>query len=295
MVARAATTSPATKTPSRSAPAWPIGDARGPTNWPSSRSRNTSCAATATSKPAEAEKLSPKTSTCTTPPMSARKAEEGRTTKSRCSMKKGATTSTLPISIRRLGYFMEKLFGHEREGFIWQKLRARSYDYKKTENKGYNERLRMPQFNIDPTEREQVITFVLGLVAEPPAQQYVYKPTPRRKCDRRRLEGHRQVQLQRLPCLPDGPLGLGLCARAILPIRPSSTTTPSSTRTSRRSKSPPRSSPTAKVCGTPPWSACRSTTKRPASRNASIAKAASSRPTMPPPRPSGDSCSMTVR
>jgi len=79
------------------------------------------------------------------------------------------------------GYFMKKLFGHEREGFVWQKLRApRSYDYKKTENKGYNERLRMPQFNIGPVEREQVITFVLGLVAEPPAQQYVYKPTRRR-------------------------------------------------------------------------------------------------------------------
>ncbi|HEY1784330.1 MAG TPA: c-type cytochrome, partial [Pirellulales bacterium] len=79
------------------------------------------------------------------------------------------------------GYFMQKLFGHEREGFVWQKLRApRSYDYKKTENKGYNERLRMPQFNITADEREQVITFVLGLVAEPPAQQYVYKPTRRR-------------------------------------------------------------------------------------------------------------------
>jgi cytochrome c2 len=79
------------------------------------------------------------------------------------------------------GYFMKKLFGHEREGFIWQKLRApRSYDYKKTENKGYNERLRMPQFNINPVEREEVITFVLGLVAEPPAQQYIYKPTRRR-------------------------------------------------------------------------------------------------------------------
>jgi hypothetical protein len=80
-----------------------------------------------------------------------------------------------------VGFFMEKLMGHQREGFIWQKLRApRSYDYKKTENKGYNERLRMPQFNIDAEQREQVITFVLGLVAEPPAQQYVYKSQPRR-------------------------------------------------------------------------------------------------------------------
>ena len=46
------------------------------------------------------------------------------------------------------GWLMEKLLGHEREGFLWQKLRApRSYDFKKTENKGYNERLRMPQFS----------------------------------------------------------------------------------------------------------------------------------------------------
>ena len=42
---------------------------------------------------------------------------------------------------------MEKLFDHQREGFIWQKLREpRSYDYEKTQNKSYNERLRMPQF-----------------------------------------------------------------------------------------------------------------------------------------------------
>ena len=47
---------------------------------------------------------------------------------------------------------MEKLFDHQREGFIWQKLREpRSYDYKKTQNKGYNERLRMPQFTVAST------------------------------------------------------------------------------------------------------------------------------------------------
>jgi hypothetical protein len=80
------------------------------------------------------------------------------------------------------GYFMEKLFGHERQGFIWQKLREpRSYDFKKTQNKGYNERLRMPQFTgLNDAQRESIITFVLGLVAEPPAREYVYRPTPRR-------------------------------------------------------------------------------------------------------------------
>src|SRR5262249_21912959 len=46
------------------------------------------------------------------------------------------------------GWLMDKLLGHEREGFLWQKLHSpRSYDFKKTENKGYNDRLRMPQFN----------------------------------------------------------------------------------------------------------------------------------------------------
>ena len=78
------------------------------------------------------------------------------------------------------GFFLEKLLAHEREGFLWQKLRApRSYDYKKAENKGYNERYRMPQFPFDAKQREAVMTFVLGLVAEPPAPQFVYKPSPR--------------------------------------------------------------------------------------------------------------------
>jgi cytochrome c551/c552 len=77
------------------------------------------------------------------------------------------------------GYFVDKLLGHEREGFLWQKLRApRSYDYKKAENKTYNERYRMPQFPFNDEQREAVMTFVLGLVAEPPAPQYVYQPSP---------------------------------------------------------------------------------------------------------------------
>ena len=80
------------------------------------------------------------------------------------------------------GYFMEKLVHHQREGFIWQKLREpRSYDYKKTQNKSYNERLRMPLFTIlDDDMREAVITFVLGLVSEPPADQYIFHPDPQR-------------------------------------------------------------------------------------------------------------------
>lgn len=82
-----------------------------------------------------------------------------------------------------VGYFMEKLVAHQREGFIWQKLREpRSYDYEKTQNKSYNERLRMPQFTVlDDAQRESVITFVLGLVAEPPASQYIFKGDERRR------------------------------------------------------------------------------------------------------------------
>jgi len=78
------------------------------------------------------------------------------------------------------GFFLEKLLAHEREGFLWQKLRApRSYDYKKAENKSYNERYRMPKFPFNDEQREAVMTFVLGLVAEPPAPQFVYQPSPR--------------------------------------------------------------------------------------------------------------------
>ena len=85
------------------------------------------------------------------------------------------------------GYFLEKLLGHEREGFLWQKLRApRSYDYKKAENKTYNERYRMPQFPFDDAQREAVMTFVLGLVAEPPPPQFVHNPAPREQA---RLDG----------------------------------------------------------------------------------------------------------
>lgn len=67
-----------------------------------------------------------------------------------------------------------------REGFLYQKLaEPRSYDYHKTENKKYNERLRMPKFPLTAAEREAVITFIIGLVADPPSAKYVYQPDPR--------------------------------------------------------------------------------------------------------------------
>lgn len=79
-------------------------------------------------------------------------------------------------------FFYESLIHHGRPGFIWQKLRdPRSYDYEKTDTKGYDERLRMPKFPLKEDEVEAIATFVLGLVAEPPAEQYVYTPDIREK------------------------------------------------------------------------------------------------------------------
>ena len=67
-----------------------------------------------------------------------------------------------------------------RIGFAYQKLKEpRSYDYEKTEYKRYNERLRMPQFPFDADEREAIVTFVIGLVADPPRDKYLYSPDPR--------------------------------------------------------------------------------------------------------------------
>lgn len=81
-------------------------------------------------------------------------------------------------------YFHHQLLHGTRDGFLWQKLREpRSYDYKKTETKTYNEWLRMPKFNFPQGEDdiEAVMTFVLGLVSDPPPEQYVYNPPPRQK------------------------------------------------------------------------------------------------------------------
>ncbi len=74
-------------------------------------------------------------------------------------------------------FFYESIQHHGRPGFIWQKLRQpRSYDYMKTQTKGYDERLRMPKFPFDQQQIEAIATFVLGLVAEPPPAEYVFQP-----------------------------------------------------------------------------------------------------------------------
>jgi cytochrome c2 len=81
-----------------------------------------------------------------------------------------------------ISYYLQSLVSHARDGFIWQKLRMpRSYDYKTTVNKTWNERLRMPKFPFTDAEREAVITFVLGLVSEPPAEKFLYRPNARQE------------------------------------------------------------------------------------------------------------------
>jgi mono/diheme cytochrome c family protein len=80
------------------------------------------------------------------------------------------------------GYFLQSLMSHQRQGVLWQKLRMpRSFDYQTTRNKRYDERLRMPKFPFNAAEREAVMTFVLGLTNEAPAERYIYKPSPRQE------------------------------------------------------------------------------------------------------------------
>jgi cbb3-type cytochrome oxidase cytochrome c subunit len=79
-------------------------------------------------------------------------------------------------------FYLEAISSGRREGFLWQKLRQpRSFDFRKTEHKGYHEQLTMGLFSFTPAEREQIMTFVLGLTADPPSERYVYSPDRRTK------------------------------------------------------------------------------------------------------------------
>ncbi len=89
-------------------------------------------------------------------------------------------------------YFYESLMHHGRAGFIWQKLRdPRSYDFAKLETKGWDERLRMPNFHLNEHQIEAISTFVLGLVADPPPEPYLYRPD---EAERVRIEGERLLE-----------------------------------------------------------------------------------------------------
>ncbi len=93
-----------------------------------------------------------------------------------------ASSESSHVSPEDNAYYAHELHDHTRIGFIYQKLKEpRSFDFDKIKNKPYNDRLRMPQFPLDHDQREQVITFVLGLVASPPAEEFVYAPSPRQE------------------------------------------------------------------------------------------------------------------
>ncbi len=77
-------------------------------------------------------------------------------------------------------FYLAAISGRRREGFAWQKLRApRSFDYKVAEQKEFNEQLTMGQFSFSSDQREAIVTFLLGLVADPPAPRYVHAPDRR--------------------------------------------------------------------------------------------------------------------
>jgi cytochrome c2 len=77
-------------------------------------------------------------------------------------------------------FFEQQLQSHNRIGFLYQKLREpRGYDFEKTREKGFNDRLRMPRFPFSTQDREEVMTFILGLVSDPPRDRFVYQPDRR--------------------------------------------------------------------------------------------------------------------
>ncbi|MBY0526275.1 MAG: c-type cytochrome [Gemmataceae bacterium] len=100
-------------------------------------------------------------------------------------------------------FFFDSLEHHQREGFLHQKLSdPRSFDFDRI--RVWDDRLRMPQFRFARTERrpnespesfearrlkeesearEAVMTFILGLVAEPIPARYVHQPPPDRMAE----------------------------------------------------------------------------------------------------------------
>lgn len=100
-------------------------------------------------------------------------------------------------------FFLNEIDHHSRIGFLHQKLREpRSYDHDRVRK--WDERLRMPQFKFARVDRkpgeseeafakrseqaeaegrEAVMTFILGLVAEPIPAKYLHNPAPDRKAE----------------------------------------------------------------------------------------------------------------
>jgi|GEM_PF-3552328 len=66
-------------------------------------------------------------------------------------------------------YFRQALAEGRREGFAWQKLRApRSFDYKKADLEKPGDWLTMGRFDLTREQIEAIVTFVVGMVADPP-------------------------------------------------------------------------------------------------------------------------------
>ena len=113
-------------------------------------------------------------------------------------------------------YFRDELKSQSRIGFIFQKLsEPRSYDFQETQNKKYTARLQMPQFPLDPAQREAVITFVLGLVSDPPTEKFAYVPDERTRGAARRQRSAQQIQLPRLPPCRTRDVAVGLSRRHV--------------------------------------------------------------------------------
>ena len=188
--------------PSRSARAWPTGAARTRPSWRSSTSRTTS---DGHGHAACARRSGAGDAAASTAISAGSVAAEARPPD---------TTADVEASITHA------LEAGNRIGFIYQKLQEpRSYDFEKTENKRYNERLRMPQFPFTLEEREAVITFVLGLVADPPRRNTLSRQGPQRGPDRRPA-GAGEIQLRRLPHPGAGKVADQLSARRIRPAEP---------------------------------------------------------------------------
>ncbi len=101
-------------------------------------------------------------------------------------------------------FYLDAVRQRRREGFLWQKLREpRSFDYMKAAEKPFNEWLTMGQFDFTAEQREAIITFVLGLTANPPTEMYLHQPDRSRRAI---VEG-RQV-LDRFACAECHTLGM---------------------------------------------------------------------------------------
>ncbi len=184
------------------------------------------------------------------------------------------------------GFFLDAIVGKRREGFLWQKLRApRSFDYQKSAGKAFNEQLLMGRFTLTPDQREAIMTFVLGLVAEPPNSQYVYQP------DRRtRRPSSRAARCSTTTAAPSATRWRWSAGRSSFrPTRRLSRSPPrtirSSSRRLLRPRSPLRFKKTDGGCSAPNSWACRSGTPRANSRKPRTKTATRSTPSRSGNRP----------